>query len=159
MAKKIGKLLGAVGNLLAIPDAIDAVKHVTDKATPIIEKELDRRHEHKMSLIQLDDVQHVPLDYAQKLLEDRGFTVLPILAKPHPKYANEHSMEVIAMHPRAGNYKPETLVKLYFVSDEVITQSQELKKTTRNNLENLQKNVNKQLDSLKKVKLPLIKKK
>ncbi|MGT2828117.1 hypothetical protein AB6M97_03755 [Streptococcus hillyeri] len=159
MAKKIGKLLGAVGNLLAIPDAIDAVKHVTDKATPIIEKELDRRHEHKKSLIQLDDVQHVPLDYAQKLLENRGFTVLPILAKAHPKYANERPLEVVAMHPRAGNYKPETLVKLYFVNEDIINQSNELKKTTTDNLANLQKNLAKPLDTLKKVKLPLGKKK
>ncbi|WP_161980128.1 hypothetical protein [Streptococcus sp. S784/96/1] len=159
MAKKLRKLFGAVGNLLAIPDTIDAIKHVTDKTTPIIEKELDRRYEHKQSLIQLDDVHNVPLDYAQILLESRGFTVLPILAKAHTKYANKRALEVVAMQPRPGKHQPNTLVKLYFVNDEIIEQSQMLKKQTANYLAMLQKNVNQQLDSLKKVKLPLGKKK
>lgn len=158
MVKKLGKLLGTVGNLLAIPDAIDAIKHLTDKASPVIEKELDRRHAHQKSLIQLDNVRDVPIDYAQALLEKRGFTVLPISAKPHPKYAKERPMEVVAMHPRAGKYQPKTLVKLYFVTEDIISESQKLKAASHQQMASLQKKVTKPLDSLKTVKLPVRKK-
>lgn len=159
MARKIGKLIGAVGNLFAIPDAINAVKHVADKASPIIEKELDRRHTHKQSLIALDNVIDVPLDYAVSHLEAKGFTVLPILSKPKARFANERPMEVVAMHPKPGHYEANRLIKLYFVDDEVIAMSQALKTQETQPLKNLQEHVNQHLNKVKAVKLPLGKKK
>lgn len=139
MVKKIGKIshfgkaLGVVGNLLAIPDALNAVKHVTDKAAPIIEKELDRRHNHKQSLITLDNLIDVPLQDAKTVLHDRGFIVLPILSKPNPKYSQERPMDIVAIQPRPGKYEVGQLVKLYYVDEVVIKDSQEMKKSHEEN--------------------------
>lgn len=152
MVKKIGnfgKAFGILGNLLAIPDTLNAAKHVADKAAPIIEKELDRRHAHKVSLITLDDVTDVSLDVAKPLLEQKGFQVVPILSKPHPKFSQEHPMDIVTMHPKPGKYQSSQMVKLYYVTEEVITASKRLKenKTRQQLKDNLINN------------LPLLKKK
>lgn len=151
--KKIGKIggfgkaLGVVGNLLAIPDALNAVKHVADKAAPIIEKELDRRHTHKQSLIILDNMVDVHLEKAILALEEKGFKTLPVLSKPNPKFAQERPMDIVAMQPKTGKYQAGQLVKLYYVDETVIKDSQELKIIKEENQTELQKSFKRSMNS------------
>lgn len=154
MAKPVGKFVKAVGKVLSIPDAFDAVKHVTEKAGPIIEKELDRRYARKASLVQLDNVIDVPIDFAQSHLEAKGFTVLPILAQAHPRYANNRPMEVIKMIPSPGKHQRDQLVKLYFVTEQVITDSIALKDQQSHRVTKTVKAVTNQVKQLPTIKLP-----
>lgn len=154
MANKLGKLtsvVGSLGNILALPDALNAIKHVTENARPIIEKEMDRRYAYKQSLLILDDVRDIPIDYAQTYLENKGFTVLPVLVKPHAKYAKNHAMEVLSLHPKPGKYEPNRLVKLYFADDAVIQASRDLNQEVDTKTKELQEGIKNNITKLKKI--------
>lgn len=129
MAKpKVGKLAGRAFKVLnsalsVIPDTVEIAGKITDKAAPIVDKALDRHHAEKAALIQLPNVIDMPVDSAQTYLESIGFTVHTLLAKPDKKYAGALPEEVVAMSPKTGKFKPGHLVKLYFVTQEIIDRS------------------------------------
>ncbi|MGT2754160.1 PASTA domain-containing protein [Streptococcus ovis] len=118
---KLGKLVGAANLVLGvIPDTVEIVGKITDKAAPIVDKHLERNHEYKKSLIAVPNLVDVEVEQARAYLENIGLQVMTILAKPNKKYAKADSGEVVAMSPRGGKVLPATLVKLYYVNDIVI---------------------------------------
>lgn len=123
---KLGKLVGAANLVLGvIPDTVEIVGKITDKAAPIVDKHLERNHEYKQSLIPVPNLVDVEVEQARDYLENLGLQVMTILAKPNKKYAKADSGEVVAMSPRNGKVPPATLVKLYYVNDIVIELSKQ----------------------------------
>ncbi|MGT2667497.1 PASTA domain-containing protein [Streptococcus rifensis] len=129
MAKpKFGKLAGRAFKVLnatlsVIPDTVEIAGKITDKAAPIVDKALDRRHEAKTALIQIPNVIDMPIHSAQSYLESIGFSVHVLPAKAHKKFAKSEIDEVVAMSPKSGKFKAGHLVKLYYLTPETLEAS------------------------------------
>ena len=121
---KMGKLLGAANMIFSvIPDTVEVVERITDKAAPIVDKHLDRQHHLKQSLVAIPNLLDVDVQQAKKHLEGLGLQVIVLLAKPNKRYAKADAGEVVAMLPRSGKVRPGSLVKLYYVDDHVVEES------------------------------------
>ncbi|MGT2925580.1 PASTA domain-containing protein [Streptococcus cuniculipharyngis] len=119
----LGKALGSVSKIFGLLDTVDIVSKVTDSTIPIIDKALDRRHEKQSRLIRLDNLIHMDVLEAKAHLENQGFTVSTILAKPSKAYQTARLNEVVAMSPKGGNLPTGSLIKLYYINQEVIDES------------------------------------
>lgn len=121
---KMGKLLGAANTVFSvIPDTVEIVSKITDKAAPIVEKQLDRHHDYKKSLVSIPNLIDVDVQQAKEILEGLGLRAITVLAKPNKKYIKADVNEVVAMTPRSGKVQPGTLVKVYYVDAFVIEES------------------------------------
>ena len=109
-----------------IPTTTAIISKAIDNGRPIIEKHLEERQKKRLSLVKLDNVVHLPRQEARRHLENLGFVVSEILAKPTPKYASARSDDVVKMVPRSGKHPKASLIKLFYVNLEVIEASQEL---------------------------------
>lgn len=124
---KLGKLTGALNTVLGvIPDTVAIVGKITDKTAPIVDKHLERRHDYKKSLISIPNLIDVEMETAKSHLENLGLKVIPVLAKPHGKYANADVGEVVAMTPKWGKVEPNSLIKLYYINEHVLIASQQM---------------------------------
>ena len=125
--KKSSGMLGKLGGLLGGVSSIDFAGDIIKEAAPMIEKSLDRRYEKKQSLVQLPNVIDIDVDKASSIIEDTGFKVVTLQAKPNVRYANNKNNEVVMTEPKAGPVDPGSLVKVYYVTEEVIEESNKLK--------------------------------
>ena len=128
MAKK--SLIKSVGGALTavfqvIPDTVEVVGKVVDSTVPLVDKALDRHHEHQQSLVKLPDVRDMEVCAAREHLESLGFQVAVLVAKPNRKWRQELPGEVVEMSPRTGRLKVGSLIKLYYMTDEVLKASQQ----------------------------------
>ncbi|MGT2907577.1 PASTA domain-containing protein [Streptococcus dentiloxodontae] len=118
------KGLGAVGRILSvIPDTTEIIGRAIENTSPIIQKELDRRHARKSALLTLDDVRHLDVNLAKEHLESKGFTVITVLAKASQRWSRSRCNEVVRMVPRAGKVAPDSLIKLYYLNEELLAES------------------------------------
>ena len=106
-----------------IPNTVEVVERITDKAAPIVDKHLDRQHQYKQSLVAIPNLLDVDVQQAKEHLEGLGLQVIVLLAKPNKRYAKADAGEVVAMLPRSGKVRPGSLVKLYYVDDHVVEES------------------------------------
>ena len=121
---KMGKLLGAANMIFSvIPNTVEVVERITDKAAPIVDKHLDRQHQYKQSLVAIPNLLDVDVQQAKEHLDGLGLQVIVLLAKPNKRYAKADAGEVVAMLPRSGKVRPGSLVKLYYVDAHVIEES------------------------------------
>ncbi len=121
---KMGKLLGAANMIFSvIPNTVEVVERITDKAAPIVDKHLDRQHQYKHSLVAIPNLLDVDVQQAKEHLEGLGLQVIVLLAKPNKRYTKADAGEVVAMLPRSGKVRPGSLVKLYYVDAHVIEES------------------------------------
>ena len=121
---KMGKLLGAANMIFSvIPNTVEVVERITDKAAPIVDKHLDRQHQYKQSLVAIPNLLDVDVQQAKEHLEGLGLQVIVLLAKPNKRYTKADAGEVVAMLPRSGKVRPGSLVKLYYVDDHVVEES------------------------------------
>ena len=121
---KMGKLLGAANMIFSvIPNTVEVVERITDKAAPIVDKHLDRQHQYKQSLVAIPNLLDVDVQQAKEHLEGLGLQVIVLLAKPNKRYTKADAGEVVAMLPRSGKVRPGSLVKLYYVDAHVIEES------------------------------------
>ncbi|WP_422802289.1 PASTA domain-containing protein [Streptococcus thoraltensis] len=124
---KMPRKLGSVGRLFSIiPDTTAIISKTIENGRPIIEKHMEQRHERQMSLVKIDNVVNLTLDEARQHLENQGFVVSSIPAKPAKKYARARENEVVQMFPKSGKQPKGYLVKLYYVNLDIINASQEL---------------------------------
>lgn len=124
---KLKKTVGNLGKLISvIPDTTELIVKTIENARPIIEKQLDRRHDLKSSLVQLDDVVHLNIDDAKNIIEKKGLHTVAILSHPNIKYINYEKHQVVKMVPKSGKYPKDTLVKLYYVNDTTLSKSKDL---------------------------------
>ena len=121
---KMGKLLGAANMIFSvIPNTVEVVERITDKAAPIVDKHLDRQHQYKQSLVAIPNLLDVDVQQAKEHLDGLGLQVIVLLAKPNKRYTKAAAGEVVAMLPRSGKVRPGSLVKLYYVDAHVIEES------------------------------------
>ncbi|TWS95578.1 PASTA domain-containing protein [Streptococcus sp. sy018] len=126
LTKTSGKLLGNVSKVFGLLDTVDIVSKVTDSTIPLIDKALDRHHEHRRSLVRLDNLVHMDLFEAKAHLEQQGFIVSTILAKPSKKYQQAKINEVVEMSPKSGKLPIGSLVKLYYLDHSLMNQIKEM---------------------------------
>lgn len=107
-ALEVGKIAGAAALQEGIPE---------------FQKALDRHHEHNRELIQVPQFVGTDLNEAKQALEKLGFTVVTTLEKPDKRWVNKRPNEVVSMAPKAGKLHPKTLINLYYVTAEIIDQS------------------------------------
>ncbi|MTB63516.1 PASTA domain-containing protein [Streptococcus sp. zg-86] len=128
MAKKKlpvnGKMIGEVAKILdIIPDTTRVIGEAVHAVVPLVDKVLEQNYEKKNRLLRLPNLIDMNVQEAQEHLESLGFTVSKILAKPQQTYAKKRADEIVAMVPKSGNFEPGTLVKLYYVTPEIIEAS------------------------------------
>lgn len=135
--KKSDGLLGKIGKILdVVPNAADivgeAVGGTVREVAPLIEKSMDRRYEKKQGLVSLPNIVDIDVDEAKGILEELGFKVIVIQTKPNSRYAKSRNNEIVATIPKSGLVEPGSLVKLYYVTDEVVEESKiELEKSLK----------------------------
>lgn len=158
-SRKLTKSLGALGKIISvIPDTTELIGKGMDNTRPIIEKYMDQRQARQEYLRTVDDVINLPLDQAKEHLEKQGFVVASIPAKPDKKWLTASINEVVSMSPRAGRHRLGSLVKLYYVTIEVLEKSQSL--LDQDNLKKVERNqkIADTLETVKHIKMPFGKK-
>lgn len=141
------KAFGAANMIFSvIPDTVQTVGKIVDKSAPVIDKELQRRHEKKMALIQVPDVVDMPVFEAQEHLKKCGFSVHSLPAKPLARYAAAFPGEVLAMSPASGKFQRGYLIKLYYADEQMIQKSQALLSAKQAKAEEFSQTVNHMID-------------
>lgn len=161
MAKlsKFSKSLGAFGKIISvIPDTTELIGKGMDNTRPIIEKYMDQRQARQESLRTVDDVINLPLDQAKEHLEKQGFVVATIPVRPDKKWLKASLDEVVIMSPHSGKLPVGSLVKLYYVTYDVLEKSQEI--LDQDNLKKVERNqkIADTLETVKHIKMPFGKK-
>ena len=108
-----------------IPDTTKIIGDTVQAAAPIVDKALDRQHEKNLSQIQVPNVSDLDVEKAKRHLEEISFRVTLTLVKPNKKYRQETTRdnEVVAMIPKAGKFDKGSLIKLYYINQEIIDAS------------------------------------
>ncbi|HFI0144198.1 TPA: PASTA domain-containing protein [Streptococcus suis] len=108
-----------------IPDTTKIIGDTVQAAAPIVDKALDRQHEKNLSQIQVPDVIDLDAEEAKRHLEEIGFRVTLTLVKPNKKYRQETTRdnEVVDMVPKSGRLDKGSLIKLYYINQEIIDAS------------------------------------
>ena len=108
-----------------IPDTTKIIGDTVQATVPILDKALDRQHEKNLSQIQVPNVIDLDVEEAKRHLEEIGFRVTLTLVKPNKKYRQETTRdnEVVAMIPKAGKFDKGSLIKLYYINQEIIDAS------------------------------------
>ncbi|WP_392452635.1 PASTA domain-containing protein [Streptococcus parasuis] len=108
-----------------IPDTTKIIGDTVQAAAPIVDKALDRQHEKNLSQIQVPNVIDLDVEKAKRHLEEIGFRVTLTLVKPNKKYRQETTRdnEVVDMIPKAGKFDKGSLIKLYYINQEIIDAS------------------------------------
>lgn len=108
-----------------IPDTTKIIGDTVQAAVPILDKALDRQHEKNLSQIQVPNVIDLDVEEAKRHLEEIGFRVTLTLVKPNKKYRQETTRdnEVVDMIPKAGKFDKGSLIKLYYINQEIIDAS------------------------------------
>ena len=108
-----------------IPDTTKIIGDTVQATVPILDKALDRQHEKNLSQIQVPNVIDLDVEEAKRHLEETGFRVTLTLVKPNKKYRQETTRdnEVVDMIPKAGKFDKGSLVKLYYINQEIIDAS------------------------------------
>lgn len=108
-----------------IPDTTKIIGDTVQAAAPIVDKALDRQHEKNLSQIQVPNVIDLDAEEAKRHLEEIGFRVTLTLVKPNKKYSQETTRdnEVVDMIPKAGKLDKGSLIKLYYINQEIIDAS------------------------------------
>lgn len=123
---RIGKLLGPVGKVLRIiPDSTELINKTIEETAPIISKELDSRRENKKLYRDVPEVIELPVTRAKDILEKLGFITQEVLVQPNKKYQNKIDGEVVAIAPKGKTAKIGSLIKLYYVNEQVISESRQ----------------------------------
>ena len=125
MAQK-NNLLKNLNKLVdTIPDTTKIIGDTVQAAAPIVDKALDRQHEKNLSQIQVPNVIDLDVEEAKRHLEEIGFRVTLTLVKPNKKYRQETTRdnEVVDMIPKAGKFDKGSLIKLYYINQEIIDAS------------------------------------
>ncbi|HFU4175197.1 TPA: PASTA domain-containing protein [Streptococcus suis] len=108
-----------------IPDTTKIIGDTVQAAAPILDKALDRQHEKNLSQIQVPNVIDLDVEEVKRHLEEIGFRVTLTLVKPNKKYRQETTRdnEVVDMIPKTGKFDKGSLIKLYYINQEIIDAS------------------------------------
>lgn len=136
---KFSKSLGVFGKIISIiPDTTEIIGKGLDNGRPIVEKYMDQKQAREEKLKSLDNVINLPVEEARQHLEKQGFVVATIPVRPNKKWLKASLDEVVIMSPRSGKLPVGSLVKLYYVTTEVLEKSQSL--LEQDNLKKVERN-------------------
>ncbi|MCK1227417.1 PASTA domain-containing protein [Streptococcus uberis] len=156
---KFSKSLGVFGKIISIiPDTTEIIGKGLDNGRPIVEKYMDQKQAREEKLKSLDNVINLPVEEARQHLEKQGFVVATIPVRPDKKWLKASLDEVVIMSPRSGKLPVGSLVKLYYVTTEVLEKSQSL--LDQDNLKKVERNqkIADTLETVKHIKMPFGKK-
>ncbi|MCK1240087.1 PASTA domain-containing protein [Streptococcus uberis] len=156
---KFSKSLGVFGKIISIiPDTTEIIGKGLDNGRPIVEKYMDQKQAREEKLKSLDNVINLPVEEARQHLEKQGFVVATIPVRPNKKWLKASLDEVVIMSPRSGKLPVGSLVKLYYVTTEVLEKSQSL--LEQDNLKKVERNqkIADTLETVKHIKMPFGKK-
>lgn len=156
---KFSKSLGVFGKIISIiPDTTEIIGKGLDNGRPIVEKYMDQKQAREEKLKSLDNVINLPVEEARQHLEKQGFVVATIPVRPDKKWLKASLDEVVIMSPRSGKLPVGSLVKLYYVTYDVLEKSQEI--LDQDNLKKVERNqkISDTLETVKHIKMPFGKK-
>lgn len=156
---KFSKSLGVFGKIISIiPDTTEIIGKGLDNGRPIVEKYMDQKQAREEKLKSLDNVINLPVEEARQHLEKQGFVVATIPVRPDKKWLKASLDEVVIMSPRSGKLPVGSLVKLYYVTYDVLEKSQEI--LEQDNLKKVERNqkIADTLETVKHIKMPFGKK-
>ncbi|MCK1197854.1 PASTA domain-containing protein [Streptococcus uberis] len=156
---KFSKSLGVFGKIISIiPDTTEIIGKGLDNGRPIVEKYMDQKQAREEKLKSLDNVINLPVEEARQHLEKQGFVVATIPVRPDKKWLKASLDEVVIMFPRSGKLPVGSLVKLYYVTYDVLEKSQEI--LDQDNLKKVERNqkIADTLETVKHIKMPFGKK-
>lgn len=156
---KFSKSLGVFGKIISIiPDTTEIIGKGLDNGRPIVEKYMDQKQAREEKLKSLDNVINLPVEEARQHLEKQGFVVATIPVRPDKKWLKASLDEVVIMSPRSGKLPVGSLVKLYYVTYDVLEKSQEI--LDQENLRVVERNqkIADTLETVKHIKMPFGKK-
>lgn len=156
---KFSKSLGVFGKIISIiPDTTEIIGKGLDNGRPIVEKYMDQKQAREEKLKSLDNVINLPVEEARQHLEKQGFVVATIPVRPDKKWLKASLDEVAIMSPRSGKLPVGSLVKLYYVTYDVLEKSQEI--LDQDNLKKVERNqkIADTLETVKHIKMPFGKK-
>lgn len=156
---KFSKSLGVFGKIISIiPDTTEIIGKGLDNGRPIVEKYMDQKQAREEKLKSLDNVINLPVEEARQHLEKQGFVVATIPVRPDKKWLKASLDEVVIMSPRSGKLPVGSLVKLYYVTYDVLEKSQEI--LDQENLRIVERNqkIADTLETVKHIKMPFGKK-
>lgn len=156
---KFSKSLGVFGKIISIiPDTTEIIGKGLDNGRPIVEKYMDQKQAREEKLKSLDNVINLPVEEARQHLEIQGFVVATIPVRPDKKWLKASLDEVVIMSPRSGKLPVGSLVKLYYVTYDVLEKSQEI--LDQDNLKKVERNqkIADTLETVKHIKMPFGKK-
>lgn len=131
IGKNIGKFLGkeVVAELV---DVAGMAKQVVQEVAPIVDKALDRQHEHNQKMIAVPDVKELSLEEAKEYCLEIGLKPIFIELSAASQYAGKKPNRVIDTEPRPGMLQgavmPGSLIKIKYLDEDGIKRSKELKK-------------------------------
>ncbi|CAM4078614.1 hypothetical protein AT575_03565 [Streptococcus penaeicida] len=156
---KFSKSFGVFGKIISIiPDTTEIIGKGLDNGRPIVEKYMDQKQAREEKLKSLDNVINLPVEEARQHLEKQGFIVATIPVRPDKKWLKASLDEVVIMSPRSGKLPVGSLVKLYYITYDVLEKSQEI--LDQENLRVVERNqkIADTFDSFKHIKLPFSRK-
>lgn len=156
---KFSKSLGVFGKIISIiPDTTEIIGKGLDNGRPIVEKYMDQKQAREKKLKSLDNVINLPVEEARQHLEKQGFVVATIPVRPDKKWLKASLDEVVIMSPHSGKLPVGSLVKLYYVTYDVLEKSQEI--LDQDNLKKVERNqkIADTLETVKHIKMPFGKK-
>lgn len=123
--RTVSKGFGTLTKVFDLFDTVAMVDKVSKNTAPILEKAIDRHYDAKKDLMTLPDVRHLSLEKAREHLEELGFLVISIEAKPNQLDKFSKIDEVVAMVPKSGTVQRGSLIKLYYCKQSPLEQSQQ----------------------------------
>lgn len=130
--KKIGKIDIVNKALNIIPDTTEILSDTIKSTTPLVEKAMDRRFESQQQLVDLPNLIDLNISEAKETLEELGFKVVTIAAKADKKFSKNKAEELVKMEPKPGRVRQGIVVKLYYVTEEIVEESKNLRSNTPN---------------------------
>ncbi len=106
-----------------VPDTTKIIGDTVQAAAPILDKALDRNYEKEKNRISIPNVLDLDLLEGKELLEKLGFLVTVTLVKPDKKYSTARDNEIVDMIPKSGRVDKGSVIKLYYVTQEIIDSS------------------------------------
>ena len=116
---KAGKLIGKISPT----QLVEMLSHALTPAGAAIGRAVDDYVDGRKQLVGFGDVLDIDVNSAKQYLEQLGFSVHLVAAKPHKKLANRQPGTVVGLSPKKRQLKPGSLVKLYYVDEAIIHDS------------------------------------
>lgn len=116
---KAGKMIGQISST----QLVHMLSQALTPAGAAIGRAVDNYVDGRKQLVGFGDVVDIDVASAKHYLEQLGFSVHLVAAKPHKKLAGRQPGTVVGLSPKKRQLKPGSLVKLYYVDEAVIHDS------------------------------------